>query len=297
MTNLMNIKKIKYNKKLTPYLLLLPAFIYYVIFWIYPVLNGIFESFTDEFHRFTFSNYVHLFKDLKFEVAILNTSLFVLFSIIIQYILALGIALLLNRKFKGSKIILFLIMIPMAITPTAVAILWKTGLSTTGWVNTVLMSLNLIKNPIAFLDTEGINLIILLVTIDTWTVLPSVMVIILAGLQNLNKEYKEAGYVFGATKFQVTKDIVIPILKPSIITSIILRMIAAIQVWALSVMLLGFNREPFMVERIAYYVERMTGIEGSTKVAYAMSMVVALIIFITTMVYYKVSKKSSILGG
>ena len=297
MTNLMKLKKMKYNKNLTPYLLLLPAFIYYVIFWVYPVLNGVFESFTDEFHRFTFDNYVYLFKEMNFEVAIFNTSLFVFFSVVIQYIFALGLALLLNRKFKGSKIVLFLIMIPMAITPTAVAILWKTGLSTTGWVNTLMLGMGLIRNPIAFLDTEGLNMIILLVTIDTWTVLPSVMIIILAGLQNLNKEFKEAGYVFGATKWQVTKDIVIPILKPSIITSIILRMIAAIQIWALSVMLLGFNRVPFMVERIAYYVERMTGIAGATKVAYAMSMIVALIIFITTMIYYKISKKSSILGG
>ena len=293
---MMNVKKVQ-MKQLMPYFLLLPAFIYYALFWAYPVINGIFQSFTDQQNRLTLNNYIYLFKEIDFSTAMLNTAIFVISSVLLQYVLALAMALLLNRKFKGSKWVLFLMLIPMAITPTAVAILWKTALSTTGWVNTWLLQLNVINQPIVFLDSNGIQLILLLVMIDSWTVLPSVMIIILAGLQNLNKELKEAGLVFGATRLQVIKDIVIPILKPSIVTSIILRMIAATQIWALSVMLLGFNRMPFMVERIAYYVERMTGIEGSIKISYAMSMIVALIIFITTIIYYKVSKRSSLMGG
>lgn len=292
----MNTKRVQI-KQLVPYFLLLPAFIYYALFWAYPVINGIFQSFTNQENRFTFNNYIYLFKEIDFSTAMLNTALFVFSSVLLQYVLALVMALILNRKFKGSKWVLFIMLIPMAITPTAVAILWKTALSTTGWVNTWLLQLHLINQPIVFLDSSGIQLILLLVMIDSWTVLPSVMIIILAGLQNLNKELKEAGLVFGANRFQVIKDIVIPILKPSIVTSIILRMIAATQIWALSVMLLGFNRMPFMVERIAYYVERMTGIEGAVKISYAMSMIVAVIIFITTIIYYKVSKRTSLMGG
>lgn len=288
-------KRFRINKKITPYLLLLPAFLYYAFFWMYPVMIGLFESFTDTNNHLTISNYTMLFTEIQFDEAIINTALFVLFSIFLQYIVGLAMAFLLNKRFKGSKIVLFIILIPMAITPTAVAILWKTALSTTGWLNNLLVYFELIAEPIVFLDFQGTGLILLLVAIDTWTVLPSVIIIMLAGLQNMNKELKEAGYVFGATKWQVIKDIIIPILKPSIITSIILRMIAAIQIWSLSVMLLGFNRMPFMVERIAYYIERMNGVEGSVKTAYAMSMVVAAIVFVTTMIYYKIAKKTSIL--
>jgi multiple sugar transport system permease protein len=148
---------------------------------------------------------------------------------------------------------------------------------------------------IAFLEAEGMNAVLLIVTIDTWTVLPSIVIILLAGLQNLNNEFKEAGAVFGASKWQITKDIVIPILKPSIITSLLLRIIAATQIWVLVVMVLGYNSKPFMVERIAYYIEFIPNAPHAEKMAYAMSMIVSAIVFITSVVYYKVAQRNSIM--
>jgi multiple sugar transport system permease protein len=125
--------------------------------------------------------------------------------------------------------------------------------------------------------------------------MPSVMIILLAGLQGMQKEYKEAGLVFGATKWQVTKDIVLPILKPSIVTSIILRLIAAVQVWAITVMVFGFNKVPFLVERIAYYVNMVPNLDYSMKIAFCLSLLVAAGVMGITFVYYKISKKDSVM--
>jgi multiple sugar transport system permease protein len=285
----------KLNKKYLPVILLAPAFLFYILFWLLPVLMGFYESLTTDAGQFTFNNFRLIFMDGDFGIAILNTGIFVVISILIQYVLALIMALILNMNFRFRKVLTFLVMIPMAITPTAVAIIWKTGLRETGWINSILMQMHLTKEMIPWLESEGFNAILMLVTIDTWTVLPSIVIILLAGLQNLNKEVKEAGAVFGASRWQVLKDIVIPILKPSIITSLLLRIIAATQIWVLVVMVMGFNSLPFMVERIAYYVDFVPNAPNAEKMAYAMSIIVSVIIFITSVLYYKVAKKNSVM--
>lgn len=294
-TQLLNKRKFRLKEKYIPLILILPTIIFYILFWLTPVLLGVYESFTTEAGKFTLSNYIYIFRDGGFGKAILCTGLFVMISIFIQYILAMVLALILNMKFRFNKLLLFIVMIPMAITPTAIAIIWKTGLRETGWINSILINLHLSKEMITFLEAKGFNAILMLVSIDTWTVLPSIIIILLAGLQNLNVEMKEVGAVFGATKWQITKDIVIPILKPSIITSMLLRIIAATQIWVLVVMVLGYNAIPFMVERIAYYVEFVPNAPNAEKMAYAMSIIVAAIVFITTIIYYRAAKKNSIL--
>ena len=285
--------KNKNQKKLTPYLLIAPSIIFYLIFWIYPVLNGIKEVFTDyDGNLVLLDNFIlTLNSDLSNE-AFINTMIFGISSIIIQFILALAISLLLRNKFKGSKIVMFIAMIPMAITPTAVAILWKTGLIKEGWLNTVLLALNIIDKPLVFLNVEGLKAVILILLIDTWTVVPSVMIILIAGLQNINKEVEEAAYIFGASKMEILKDIILPMLKPTIITAVILRLIAALQVWNIAVMVLGYGKAPFLVERVAFYVEMVPGLTESTKIAFTYSFITTIIVLITTMIYLKVSNKN-----
>lgn len=285
--------KNKNQKKLTPYLLIAPSIIFYLIFWIYPVLNGIKEVFTDyDGNLVLLDNFIlTLNSDLSNE-AFINTMIFGISSIIIQFISALAISLLLRNKFKGSKIIMFIAMIPIAITPTAVAILWKTGLIKEGWLNTVLLALNIIDKPLVFLNVEGLKAVILILLIDTWTVVPSVMIILIAGLQNINKEVEEAAYIFGASKMEILKDIILPMLKPTIITAVILRLIAALQVWNIAVMVLGYGKAPFLVERVAFYVEMVPGLTESTKIAFTYSFITTIIVLITTMIYLKVSNKN-----
>lgn len=286
------------NKKSIPYLLLLPAFVYYAIFWLVPVVSGAIEVFTDMEGNFTlFSNFKMMFESELFGEAVMNTAVFAAVSVVLQYFIALLMAVLLARKFVGSKLLMFVSMIPMAITPTAVAILWKTGLVRDGWVNTILLQLNIIDKPLVFMGSEGLSAVFLIILIDTWTVMPSVMIILTAGLQGVQKELKEAAYTFGASKWQIFKDIVLPILKPSIMTSVILRIIAAIQVWSIAVMVLGYSTVPFLVERIAFYVDVVPGVATSQKLAFTLSFTTTIIVFIVTMIYFKISKKNTHLGG
>ncbi len=282
--------KKKFNQYL-PYLLLTPALVYYILFWIRPVAKAFVESFTDLDGKFSLMNYINIFNDPIFKEAFGNSIFFALASVILQFVLAFMLALLLNKKFKGVNLLLFIALIPMAVPPTAVAVLWKTGFASFGWVNNLLIKYELVTEPIKWLTVEGTSALGFLVLIDTWTVLPSVMIIILAGLQNLNKEFEEAGYVFGASKWQVVKDITIPILKPTIVTAIILRMIAAIQVWMISVMMFGYGRVPFLVERIAYYTDVVTELDTSYKTALAYSVLVTVIVLLSATMYLRVNNR------
>lgn len=286
------------SKKSIPYLLLLPAFIYYAVFWVAPVFSGMVEVFTDVNGNFTLTeNFRLMLQSDLFDKSVMNTALFAAVSVVLQYFIALLLAVLLSRKFAGAKLLMFVSMIPMAITPTAVAILWKTGLIKDGWVNSLLMSLHIINQPIVFLNAEGLAAVFLIILIDTWTVTPSVMIILCAGLQGMQRELKEAAYTFGANKWQIFRDITLPILKPSIITSIILRLIAAIQVWAIAVMVLGYSKVPFLVERVAFYVDVVPGVATSDKLTFTLSFTTTVIVFIATVIYLRVTKKRTGSGG
>jgi len=279
-------------RKWTPYFLLTPALLYYLIFWIRPVFRAFFESMTDFDGSFSLKFFIKVMKEPMFTTAFINSLLFALISVVLQFLIAFLIALLLNKKFKGVNLLLFVALIPMAVPPAAVAILWKTGFSTFGWVNNLLVTFHFIEEPILWMTAKGFNALLFLILIDTWTVLPSVMIILLAGLQNLNKEYEEAGLIFGANKYQVIKDIVMPILKPTIVTAIILRMIAAIQVWMISVMMFGYGRVPFLVERIAYYTDVVPMLDDSYKISLTYSVIVTTIVMASVLIYLKVSKKN-----
>jgi multiple sugar transport system permease protein len=273
-----------------------PAFLDYALFWLMPVIDGIIEVFTDQGGAFTLTGNFRLMagSDL-FVQSVVNTALFAAVSVILQYFIALILAVFLNIKFKFSNFLMFLAMIPMAITPTAVAILWKTGLFRDGWINSLLMGIGVVKDPMLFMNAEGFSALLLIILIDTWTVTPSVMIILSAGLQGIEKEMREAAYTFGANRWRIFKDITLPILRPSIMTSIILRLIAAVQVWAIAVMVLGHGKVPFLVERIAFYEDIIPGVATSSKLAFTFSFTTTVIVFAVTMVYYRVSKRGSYL--
>ena len=280
------------HKTALPYLLLLPVFLYYAIFWAVPVLGGIREVFTTMEGVFSLTaNFKLLAESEMFAQSVKNTAIFTFVSVFTEYLIALMLAVFLSRKFFGSKFLMFIAMIPMAITPTATAILWKTGLMKDGWINTVLLFLRLIEEPIVFLNAVQIEAVLLLIVVDAWTVTPSVMIILIAGLQGLKHDQKEAAYLFGANKWQIFRDVTLPTLRPSITTSLIIRMIAALQVWAISVMVLGYGQAPFLVERVAFYVEAIPGVSTSAKLAYTYSFITTIVVLLATVLYLRVSTK------
>ena len=280
--------------KWLPYILVVPSMLYYILFWLRPVLTSLIRSFTGVEGGLTLQNYQLALSDPLFREGFINTAVIAGVSVTLEFVVALMLALLINRKFKGSGVLLFIAMIPMALPPVAVGAIWQTGLTTNGWINSLLIHLGLIteSGKIYFMTAEGWRRLLLIILIDAWQVIPSVMIILLAGLQNFPKEMKEAGYVFGGNAFTVLRKITLPILKPTIVTAVVLRLISAIQIWLIVVMIYGFNRVPTLMERVVYYGDQVSSLPNSFQLASTNSIIVAIIVSSAALIYLKVSRNS-----
>ncbi|MFN2187651.1 MAG: carbohydrate ABC transporter permease [Candidatus Promineifilaceae bacterium] len=278
-------------KASTPYLLIAPVIIYYALFWIRPVLKLVADSFQTVDGQFSLANFQMVAEDPSFGPAILNTTVIVIFSVAIEFIIALGLAFLINAKFPGASAFLFVAMIPMALPAVAIAAAWQTGFTAHGWVNSLLIYLGILAEgeKIYYLTGSHIQNLVLIILIDAWTVIPSVMIILLAGMQNLPEEMKEAGYVFGGNWWTVTRKITIPMLKATITTAVILRLISAIQIWLIVVVMFGFNRLPVLVERIVYFSDEVSGLYNSYQMAAAYTIIVSAIVGVAALIFLQLS--------
>jgi len=280
-----------FGSKAVPYLLIAPVVIYYIFFWIRPVLITVVKSFQSAAGAFTFQNYVMVFTDPNFLPALRNTAIIVVFSVTLEFLGALFLALLINRKFFGSSFFLFIAMIPMALPAVAVGAMWLTGFTAHGWINSLLYYVGIIAEgaKIYWLAGSEWKLLALIIIIDAWQVIPSVMIILLAGLQNIPEETIEAGYVFGGNYTTVLRKITVPLLGPTIQTAIILRLISAIQIWLVIVLLVGFSRMPVLVERIVYFHEEVPALDISPLMASGYTIIVSVIVSLAALLYLRVS--------
>jgi len=281
----------KIAKGATPFLLVLPVVLYYAAFWLRPVLSSIIASFTGDAGQFTLDNFALVFHEEDFVAAVKNTAIIVVFSVTLEFLAALFLALLINRRFKGSGLFLFMAMIPMALPSAAAGAMWITGLTAHGWLNSLLGYLGILAEgkKIYWLVGSNAKLLATLIIIDAWQVIPSVMIILLAGLQNIQEEMREAGYVFGGNYLHVLRKITLPLLKPTITTAVILRMISAIQIWLIVVFLFGYSRLPVLLERVVFYTKEARGLYIADQMAAGYTLVVAAIVSLAALVYLQVS--------
>ena len=287
------------RRKALPYILIAPVIVYYSVFWLYPVIRCVIGSFQDSRGNFSFKNYAFIFSNEDFYRACFNTAFIVVFSVALEFVIAFGLALLINKKFKGSGLFLFIAMIPMALPPVAMGAMWSSGLATYGWLNSFLYIIGAIEKSgkIPFLAMRAVSFLglkidfaalFLIIFVDAWQVVPFMMIILLAGMQNLNKEFMEAGYIFGAGKLTVLRKITIPLLKPTITTAMILRIISAIQIWLIIVMIYKFRRLPVLVEQLVFFKREVRGpVFFQYSIAY--SVLIAVIVSIMAIFYLKVS--------
>jgi len=277
--------------RIIPYLLILPVILYYAAFWLRPVITAVIGSFTNASGHFTLQNFAMVINDENFIPAVRNTAVIVFFSVTLEFLGALFLALLINRKFAGSGFFLFFAMIPMALPAAAAGAMWLTGLTAHGWINSLLYYLGILAEgeKVYWLAGSELSLLALVIFIDAWQVIPSVMIILLAGLQNIPKETQEAGYVFGGNYLTVLRKITLPLLSPTIQTAMILRLISAIQIWLIIVLLLGYSRMPVLLERVVYYQKEVKGLDISYQMATTYTIIVAAIVSLAALVYLQIS--------
>lgn len=224
----------------TPYLLLLPASLFLLIFFAYPMVQSLITALQTSEGGFTFDNFTTMFKDVNFGDAFRNTILLIILIVPLQVVLALIMALIINTGLKGAGIFLYIWTIPLAISDLAAGIVWLAIFTERGYINSLLRQLGITQTSISFLSYENPTLVFTaIVMAELWRATAIVMVILVAGLQVIPKTYTEAAQVFGATPWQRLRYVILPLLKPSLQVALILRTILAFQTFALVVALAG----------------------------------------------------------
>lgn len=211
-------------------LFVLPAVLFTVAMVIFPTFFGLYIAFTDwnlssfEGRRFSgLKNLYALFNDEYYWNA-LGNMVFYVAAVLVQYVIAFGLALLLNADIRARKFFRVAFLLPFMLSPVAVS--WMIGKSLMeyrfGPVAKLARHLGW-DNPAFFTSPWVAKFSIAIM--DAWVWIPFVMVMLLAGLQALPKELSEAAKVDGASKWQAFWQITFPLMLPVSVTAIVLRII------------------------------------------------------------------------
>lgn len=216
--------------------LIAPAVVLLVLFQIVPIVIGTNTSFRDWSLHDPQKTWVGLAKykavltDQYFLTLILpNTFLFMILSVGIALTLGLALALMLNRRFAGQKLVQTILLLPLMVAPVVAAIMLRWMFNDQfGIVNVVVEALGF--KPQAWL-VERWTAFAVVVGTDVWLWTPWFTLLLLAGLQSLPKEPFEAAAIDGATKWRVFRHLTLPMLRPVMVVCIVIRAIDAFRVF------------------------------------------------------------------
>jgi multiple sugar transport system permease protein len=223
-----------------PYLLLLPSLAYLAIFFATPMAQAFTLALQDTDGNWSLASVQRMLSDASFRSALLTTLALVVLVIPVQFALAMSMALVVNARLKGQGLWLYAFALPLGISELAAGIVWVSIFTQTGWLNSILEGLGIIDRPITWQSAETAWLLILCVVIaEAWRATAIIMIILVAGLQSIPREFLEAADVYGATTWQKVRRVVLPMLRPSLQVALILRTILAFQVFATVIALAG----------------------------------------------------------
>lgn len=213
-----------------------PALIVFLTFVIAPVvLAGVYSLYNwsglGPLERFIgVDNYVRALTDPVFLTAVGNNFTIVIASILVQGPLAIGIALLLNRRLPGRSLIRALIFVPYVLAEVIAGLAWKLLLSPSGGVNALLEAMGLGDLAQPWLANPDIALWVMF-SILTWKYVGFAILLMLAGLQGVPEELTEAAALDGANWWQIQYRITLPLIAPTIRIWIFLSMIGSLQLF------------------------------------------------------------------
>lgn len=236
-------KQIKPERTKSLWWMYLPAIVVVTIFIVYPFLSGIRISFTD-WNGFSqtknwigLDQYIRMFQDPTTWLVVKNTLLYGIGSTIFQNLIGLLYALLLNQSIKFKAVTRTIVYLPVIISPLVMGYIWYFFFAfQNGALNDVVTlfgfeQMNALGNP-------DLNPWII-VFVNTYQFVGIAMIIYLAGLQGISKDYYEAANIDGASAWQKFKNITLPLLMPAITINVVLNVIGGLKLFDVIIALTG----------------------------------------------------------
>ena len=214
----------------------IPTILFVLAMIAFPILYTFYLSFFDSTLSATkpptfvgFDHYIEMFtdEDARFLLAVWRTVWFSVVSLVVEMFLGVGIAILLNRKFVGKGLVKTVFLLPMVATPVAIGMVWTLIYQPTiGIANYALKAIGLPAQAwLGSADTALWSLII----VDIWQWTPMVMLITFAGISALPSDPYESAVVDGANPFQILTKITLPLLTPTLLVAMLLRLVDVVK--------------------------------------------------------------------
>lgn len=185
------------------------------------------------------ANYKEIFGDPTFRGAFVHTLIYTVGCLVIQFSLGFLFAMFFAKKFTFSKPIRGFIVISWMLPVTVTALVFKFMFSEgSGIINTILMNLHLIQKPIGWL-LKGNTAMFALIMANSWVGIPFNMLLLTTGLNNISADVYEAADIDGASGFQKFTKITIPLLKPTIMSVLVLGFVLTFKVFDLVYVMTG----------------------------------------------------------
>lgn len=273
---------------------MLPSLIALMMVLALPLVYSLVTSFFDTNLKYRglgdfvgLQNYIEVLKDPYFLDSVKTTVIFTVCVVVIEFLVGLGIGLLLNNIRKARNFFFTIIIVPMMITPIAVGLIWRLLLhSDLGIVNYLLSLIGL--NGRAWLADSAIALQTVMF-IDIWQNVPYMVLVILAGLVTLPTEPYEAAAIDGASRLQSFFNLTIPMMIPTFSVVLLLRTITALKTYDL-IFVLTRGGPGTTTEVISYHIYQQAFRYLEIGKASAMSYLLLLMIVPVAFLFIKISR-------
>jgi len=227
----------KITKRLYSYYMVWPALLIYCIFFVVPAVIGLFYSFTDwrldrdTLHFNGWDNFRTIFSDETLLLALKNTLIFAVVTVVGKNVLGIALAVALNMKLKTRNGLRAIFYSPSILSIMVISIVFTPMLRGDGTINKVLDAIGLHSLSHAWLTDPKI-VILTICAISIWQSAGFQMAIYLAGLQSISKEYYEAATIDGAGAWKSFLNITLPLLLPAININVMLTLIGGLKVFS-----------------------------------------------------------------
>lgn len=240
------------------YVLIAPTIAVLLALSVYPLIYAIkvaFQNGTGESAHWTFEHFTRLVSDRFFLAALGHTLLYAAVALTFEFLLGLGLALLVDRPLRGRGLFRALLLVPMMLPPVVVGVVWRLMLNPDfGAINGTLRSVGL--NTDALTWTASAKLAMLsVIAVDVWQWTPFIFLVLLAGLQAIPQEPYEAARLDGSSAWQTFRFITLPLLKPAMLIALLLRTMDLLRVFD-QIFILTEGGPGFATETVSLYIYR-----------------------------------------
>lgn len=274
---------------LLPALFITPALAVLISLSIYPLIYSITISLQQETSAgvvWTIDNFTRLFSDNFFWTALVHTFVYAAAALTCEFLLGLGLALLLNKQIRGRALFRAGLLVPMMLPSVVVGVVWRLLLNPNfGAINGTLKQFGVDTESLTWTASPKLAMLSV-IAVDVWQWTPFVFLVLLAGLQAIPQEPYEAALIDGSSPWQTFWHVTLPLLKPSILIVLLLRTMDLLRVFD-QIFILTEGGPGFATETISLYIYRAAFRFFDFGYAAAMSFVLLALTNVISAIYIK----------